>query len=269
MRRLVRFCVATVFLFASCSSKEFSGDVGVRQSIKNPKKNSGAIDGSTPKPGQDLKLPPSQNDPIDLIAEANGFTTGNHLQLQWKIKFSWAPGNGSDKRYQVSYQEQNVPPADCNAGTVIPVATQGSRTNTDWINIPHNYQIPTAISVRVCSVNSAGELSQGSVLRCQATLNGNGIGRVGMANMSYACYFADLLVEVEKHPEANSLDCRADRAYCFNELLCNPNNPPETRNCDLPNRSFGIQTRSCVVNKDYWAKQHSSYSDWSACSPAN
>jgi hypothetical protein len=266
MRQLFGSCVATAILLASCSSKEFSGDVGVRQSIKNPKKNSGNIEGSTPSPGQDLKLPPSQNDPIDLIAEANGFPTSNHLQLQWKIKFSWAPVTGSDSRYQVAYQEQDVPPRDCNTATVIPASIQGSRTNTDWINVPHNYQIPTAISVRVCTVNSAGDFSQGSVLRCQATLSDNGIGRVGMGNMSYACDFGGLLVEVEKHQEANSLDCRADRAFCFDELQCNPNNPPETRACELPNRASGIQTRSCVVNKDYWAKHHASYSDWSVCS---
>ncbi len=269
MRLLFVSYVATAILFASCSSKEFSGEVGVRQSIKSPKKNSSNIEGSTPNPEQDLKLPPSQDDPIDLIAEANGFTTGNHLQLQWKIKFSWASGNVGGRRYQVSYQEQNVPPADCKSGTVIPVAIQGSRTNTEWINIAHDYQIPTAISVRVCTVNSAGDLSQGSVLRCQATLNSNGIGRVGMGNMSYACYFGDLLVEVEKHQDANSLDCRADRAYCFAELLCNPNNPPEARTCDLPSQSSGVQTRSCVVNRDYWAKHHASYTDWSACSSSN
>jgi hypothetical protein len=265
MRRIFGSLVAVFYLSAACSSKEFSGDVGVRQSIKSPKKNSGNLEGSTPNPGKDLKLPPAHDGPIDLIAEANAFPTSNHLQPQWKIKFSWASGSAVDGRYQVAYQEQNVPPADCNSGTVIPAAIQGSRTNTDWINVAHNYQIPTAISVRVCTVNSVGDLSQGSVLRCQATLNSNGVGRVGMGNMSYACYFADLLVEVEKHQDPNSLDCRPDRAYCFSELLCNPNNPPETRTCDLPNQSSGIQTRSCVVNRDYWAREHASYSDWSAC----
>ena len=114
-------------------------------------------------------------DPINVTARA---WTNSHPN--WNIQFSWASGNPLHNRYQVAYQTSLTPPASCSSGTIIPLATQGTSTQTSVISIGHNYQKPTAISIRICAANSRDVLSSGAVLTCHATVNNNGVGWAGM-----------------------------------------------------------------------------------------
>lgn len=86
-------------------------------------------------------------DPSNLVSTVQSSTS---------IALSWTAGAGASQ-YQIAYQSGASAPADCNSGTVVTAATQGSATSRTFTGLT----VATQYSFRVCSTNAAGTLTAG------------------------------------------------------------------------------------------------------------